>query len=602
MKNLVIFLILILSSDVLKAQQNSNETLAAQYYQNGDYEKALIIYEKLFDQSRNQNYYDPYFTCLLRLKQYNEAEKLVRKQQKNYPQNYSYPVDLGRIFIEKGEKDKADNLFNSLIKELPKNEFAIRDLATNFYRAEAYDLAVKSFLTGRKLLRDERSFAYDLISLYRFRKDKIMLIQEYLSMLESTPEILIQAQNSLSNILEDDSDFEILKTSLLRRIQRNPQNVAYTEFLVWLYIQQKEFDMAVKQSIALDRRLKEDGERVFELSRLLAGNKAYGQAIEALNYVVQKGENSRYYIPAKIDLLNIKTKMLTSVDFDKKEFSSLETDYKFLLKEFGRNSGTAFAVRQLANLQAYYLKNPLAAEKELEDLLLIPDLNLSLIAQIKLDLGDIYILTGEVWDAELVYGQVEKQFANEPSGQEAKFKNARLSYFQGDFLWARAQLDVLKASTSQLIANDALNLRLMITDNLQNETDTNALRLYAHADLLIFKNQPDQALSALDSIEAKFPANSLTDDILMAKAKIYINKNELNKAVAGLEKITADFSFDLWADDAVFMLADLNENKLNQPEKAKILYQKIITDFPGSLYVIEARKRFRNLRGDKTGS
>jgi hypothetical protein len=602
MKKLILLIILFLSSFVLKAQQNSNEALGAQYYQNGDYEKALVIYEKLFNQSRNQNYYDPYFICLLRLKQYDDAEKLVRKQQKNYPQNYSYPVDLGRIFMEKGEKDKADDLFNTLIRELPKNEFAIRDLATNFYRAEAYDLAIKSFLAGRKLLNDERSFAYDLISLYRFRKDKIMLIQEYLSMLESTPEILIQAQNSLSNLLEEDSDFEILKTSLLRRIQKDPQNVAYTEFLVWLYIQQKEFDMAVKQSLALDRRLKEDGERVFELSRLLAGNKAYGQAIEALNFVVQKGENSRYYIPAKIDLLNIKTKMLTAGNLDTKELNTLENDYKFLLQEFGRNSGTAFAIRQLANLQAYYLKKPLAAEKELEDMLLLPDLNLSLIAQTKLDLGDIYILTGEVWDAALVYGQVEKQFANEPAGQEAKFKNARLSYFQGDFLWAKAQLDVLKASTSQLIANDALNLRLLITDNLQNETDTNALRLYARADLLIFKNQPELALLALDSIDAKFPGNSLTDDILMAKAKIHISKNELLPAVAELEKITADFSFDLWADDAVFMLADLNENKLNQSEKAKILYQKIITDFPGSLYVIEARKRFRNLRGDKAGS
>ena len=231
----------------------------------------------------------------------------------------------------------------------------------------------------------------------------------------------------------------------------------------------------------------------------------------------------------------------------------------------------------------------------------LPGLPPSTIAPAKLELGDIYILTGEVWEAALIYGQVEKQFANEPPGQEAKFKNARLSFFQGDLMWAKAQLDVLKASTSQLYANDALNLRLLISDNLQNETDTNALRIYARADMLLFMNQPDKALITLDSINKLFPSNSLADDILMARAKVYLKKNNLQAVSAELQKIIDDYAFDLWADDAVFMLADLYETSLKNPVKARELYQKIITDFPGSLYVVEARKRFRLLRGDKIG-
>ena len=218
-----------------------------------------------------------------------------------------------------------------------------------------------------------------------------------------------------------------------------------------------------------------------------------------------------------------------------------------------------------------------------------------------MELGDIYILTGEVWEAALIYGQVEKQFANEPVGQEAKFKNARLSYFQGDFDWAKAQLDVLKASTSQLFANDALNLRLLISDNLQNESDTSALRIYSRADMLLFKNQPENALITLDSINKQFPSNSLADDILMAKAKIYLKQNNFTSATSELQKIINDYSFDLWGDDALFMLAELYENNLKDNEKAKTYYQKIITDFPGSLYVVEARKRFRALRGDNIG-
>lgn len=293
--------------------------------------------------------------------------------------------------------------------------------------------------------------------------------------------------------------------------------------------------------------------------------------------------------------------MLTAGKFSSKELVQLENDYMFLLDEFGRNSGTAFAIRQLANLQAYYLSKPENAVTALENLLALSGLPPSTIATVKLELGDIYILTGEVWEAALIYGQVEKQFANEPSGQEAKFKNARLSYFQGDFMWAKAQLDVLKASTSQLYANDALNLRLLISDNLQNETDTNALKIYARSDLATFKNLSEKALSTLDSIEKQFPANSLADDILMAKAKIFTKQNRLTEAAEQFQKIIKDYSFDLWADDALFELAEIYETKLNDPLKAKDLYQKIITDFPGSLYVIEARKRFRTLRGDKIG-
>jgi outer membrane protein assembly factor BamD (BamD/ComL family) len=269
------------------------------------------------------------------------------------------------------------------------------------------------------------------------------------------------------------------------------------------------------------------------------------------------------------------------------------------LQELGKSSETAFAIRQLAKLQAYYLHKPDEAKIGLEELLNMPRLMPSVIGQIKLELGDTYVLADEVWDAALVYGQVEKQFPNEVLGQEAKVRNAKLAYYKGDFAWAKIQLDVLKGATSQLMANDALNLSLLMSDNLQNEADTSALKKYAYADLLIFKNLPDQALAVLDSINIVYPKNSLADDILMAKAKIYIAKNKYPDAIAQLQKMMIDYPTDIWADDAVFMMADIYETKLNNLDKAKELYQKMITDFPGSLYVIEARKRFRNLRGDK---
>ena len=601
MKKIILLLILIISSSALKAQISSEETLAMQYFQSGDFEKAALLYEKLFNRTKNAGFYDPYINSLIKIKQFNEAEKLSRTLLKSNPGNFTYSVDIGRIYQEKGEQEKALEWFNNLIRTMPANEFAIKDLAITFYRAEAYDFSIKAFITGRKLLNNDNAFNYDLLSLYRFRKDKPMLIQEYINLLSTNPEALPQAQSVLGNILEGSEDFDQLRSSILRRLQKEPQSIVMTEFLTWQYIQQKDFDMALRQILALDRRLKEDGNRVYELSRLLISNQAYDQAIESLNYLVSKGAASRYYIPAKIDLLNVKTRQLTSIKFSKEDLITLEDDFNSLLKEFGRSSGTAFAIRQLANLQAYYLGKPAVAAQQLEKLLELPGLPPQIIGQTKSDLGDIYILTGEVWEAALLYGQLEKAYPNEPLGQEARFKNAKLAYYQADFMWAKAQLDVLKSSTSQLIANDALNLSLLISDNLQNETDTAALRKYADADLMIFKNQSDKALKILDSINVIYPGNSLADDIFMSKSKIFIKNNEFNQAIEQLMGIIENYPSELWGDDAVFILADIYETRLNQPVKALELFQKIITDFPGSLHVIEARKRFGKLRGDKLG-
>ena len=601
MKRIVFFLILIISSLGLKAQLSFEEALAMQYFQTGEFEKAAILYEKLFNRTKNISFYDPYFNSLLKLKQFNEAEKLSRNLLKNNPGNFTYSVDIGRIYQEKGDQEKATEWFNSLIRAMPANEFAIKDLAITFYRAEAYDFSIRTFITGRKLLNNENAFNYDLLSLYRFRKDKPNLIQEYINLLSTNPEALPQAQSVLGNILEGSEDFNQLRISILRRLQKEPQSIVMTEFLTWQYIQQKDFDMALRQIFALDRRLKEDGNRVFDLSRLLISNQAFDQAIESLNYLISKGVENNYYIPAKIELLNVKTRQLTSIKFSKENLIHLENDFNSLLNEFGRSSGTVFAIRQLANLQAYYLGKPVAAVQQLEKLLELNGLPSQIIGQIKSDLGDIYILTGEVWEAALLYGQLEKAYPNEPLGQEARYKNARLAYYQADFIWAKAQLNVLKSSTSQLIANDALNLNLLISDNLQNETDTAALKKYANADLMIFKNQSNQALTILDSISVLFPGNTLADDIFMAKSKIFIKNNEFNQAIGQLMGIIENYPTELWGDDAVFILADIYETQLNQPAKALELFQKIITDFPGSLYVIEARKRFRKLRGDKLG-
>lgn len=570
------------------------------YYQNAAYDKALPLYEKLFKQNQNI-YFEPYFDVLLKLKKYDEAGRILKKQLKDAPDSPVYQVSYGRLLQEQGGQEKAKKWYDDVIKKLPPNEFAVRETANAFYRAEAYDYAIKTFQEGRRLLKDGHAFSFDLINLYRYQRNKEMLVQEYLNVLKQNPQMLSRAQNILSSVLETSGDYDIVKRIVLDKLQKEPQSTAYAEFLIWVYLQQKEFSLALRQAVSLDKRLDENGARIFELSFTLLSNKAYDQAAEALNYLISKGKQNIYYIPAKIQLLNTQHQQLSAGSGAAKEkLLVLEQDYLALLEGFGRGKHTISAMSQLAELQAYYLNKPAEAVKLLEEAVQVQGIPASELGRLKLELGDLYILTNEVWEASLIYQQVEKQFPDQPQGHEAKFRNARLSYFLGDFTWAKAQLDVLKGSTSQLIANDALNLSLMIAENTASAADSSALGLYASADMLLFKNQLPAALTALDSINNKYPGNSLADDILMAKAKIYLKQNDFQQAAVRLEQITAQYGFDLWADDALFMLGGLYEQQLQNPEKAKGYYQKLITEYPSSPHLSEARNRFRNLRADST--
>lgn len=605
MNRLIVFAFFLLSFNVAaqisqnnQFSNNSENALALQYYRDGDYEKAAFLLEKVFANPNNEGYFDIYFNTLIKLKRYDIAEKLVKKASKQNPGNDAYPIALGKLYQEKGDVGAANKIFNEIIAKLPKDEFKIRNLANNFYRFENYDLAVQTFKQGRKLLGDDKLFAFELINIYRFKKDKPMLMQEYLDILSSTHQLLPQAESALSLVFEDKNDYQTFQTAILRKIQKEPDAEIYIKLLTWNYIQQQEFDMALRQLIAFDKRTKADGSTLFYAIYTFVDNGAYETAIKAYEYLLTKGKNSQYYLPSKIEMLNTKYNLQTSGKYTVAELILLAKDYQILVEEYGKNKNTLFAIKKLANLQAYYLSEAGKAEKILEEALQLPGISSSDIGQLKLDLGDVYILTNQPWEAFLVYEQVSKQFEGQAIGNEARFRSAKLSFYQGNFEYSNGQCLVLKAATSQLIANDALNLSLLISDNIQTPVDSNALKMYADAEMLQFRNLPLQAVKKLDSIAIAYPENGLADAVLMSKAKIFIKSGDFVKATEMLKKVADGFKDGIWTDDALFNLGDLYEKKLNDLVQAKTYFQKLITDYPGSMFSAEARKRFRNLRGD----
>lgn len=602
MKRVILFIYFICISFFCAAQENVDEALAFQYYQQADYEKAAVLLEKLFNKTKNDSYFDLYFNSLIKIKKYKESEIIVKKLIKENPNKSQYAVALGRIYQQIGKTAEANKTFLDAINNTPNDENRFRQLANDFYRFEAYDMAVNVFLQGRKALADEHLFAFELVNIYRYKKNKVMLIQEYLNILSTTPQMLPQAQNAFSSVFEDNTDYQLLQLALLKKIQKEPQLEVFTELLIWQFIQQQEYELALRQLIAQDKRTMGDGIKLYNVANTFISNKAYATAIKAYEYILTKGSTTEVYIPAKIALINAKYELVIAGKFEQQAIQTLTSEYEEVLTTYGKIPQTLFALKKLAYLQAYYLNDLEKAEKTLEDGVNIKGLPPTEIGQLKIELGDIYLLSKQPWEAILVYEQVAKQFEGQAIGSEARYRSAKLNFYVGDFGYAKSQADVLKSSTSTLIANDALNLSLLISDNLLSKNDSLALTLYATADMLQFMNKTNEALLKLDSIDISFPKNSLADDILMAKAKIYSNINELDKSTFALKDLITNHPTSIWIDDALFMLADILENKLNDPEEAKKLYQQLVTDYPGSMFNAEARKRFRNIRGDNVGT
>ncbi|QXV65472.1 outer membrane protein assembly factor BamD [Mucilaginibacter sp. 21P] len=580
--------------------QDNDLLLAQQYIANGEQQKGLDVYAKLFKQD-NQSYFQQYFSALITSKKLDDAETIAKKMARKYPGNRIYLIALSTLYKQQGNAAKADELFNEMLKALPADRNGISNFALQFYQTGNADYAIKIFEQGRKILKDDNAFTFELIAMYRFKRDKIGLTDEYLNFLPANPIYLPQAESTLASLYDEADDYDMLRVELLKRIQKEPQQVVFTRLLTWQFLQQKQYDMALNQTLALSRRTNDDGTDVMELSRTLVDNHAYDEAIRGYEFVIDKNDKTNAnYVDAKIELINTKNLKITAGKYTQADLLSLEKDYNSLLAEFGKKPGTVFAMQKLANLQAFKLHKLPEAQALLEDATKIPGVRPEQLASCKIDLADVYLLNKQPWEATLLYSQVEKDFPNTALAQDAMLRNAKLAYYTGDFVWARRQLDVLKSATTQLIANDALNLSLLISDNLNADSAAKALKIYARADLQIFAEQPAKALQTLDSINKLYPGNILEADVLMAKARIKIQERDYTSAITQLKEIAEKHSFDLWADDAVFMLGDIYETQLKDTNLAKTYFQKIITDYPGSLWINDARKRFRALRGDKT--
>jgi tetratricopeptide (TPR) repeat protein len=574
--------------------------LASQYMQNGEFEKAAEVYEELLKKSPNNEYYfTNYIDCLLQLEQYDQALKTVKKElEKNTDEPKLYMI-YGRILDRKGQQDEAVIQYEKAIQKMRPDRNLAFQMSNEFISQNKYQLASKVLEKALQLLPGDRTFAYQLGDLYRRSGDEVKMVYYYLEALEGNTVQLETIKTIFQRYLDVDGQKEVQK-QLYERIQKNQSNTVFPELLAWLFIINKDFTNALRQLRALDRRLNEDGLRVFNFAYTASYEQAYDVALEAFNYVIEeKGRSSRYYLEAQKGRLNTMRKQIMQEDSGNKvQLKKLESEFQNFLEEYGKNSATAQIITELADLQAYYINDLDAAIKTLEGLIGFRSVNSYTLANAKLSLGDFYLMSGNRWEATLLYSQVDKDFGDEILGQEARFRNAKLSYYVGDFEWAQSQFDILKSATSRFVSNDAIDLSVFIMDNMGLDTTDIPLRIYANAELLVFQNRFDEAKQELSILRKDYPEHKLEDDILYLEAEILMKLRRYSEAVEKYQHIVDHFSEEIRADDSLFALGDLYENHLNDPEKAKSYYERIIFEYSNSILAIEARKRYRLLRGD----
>jgi len=585
----LIFILILISTSVF-AQE---DIFANDYFENGEYEKALFEYKKLYAQSpSNINYINKIIGSYQQLEQYHNAEVFLVEliERINFPAFY---VELGYNYQLKKDMTNANDYYSKALSSLDLNPNNVFSVSRSFQNHSLLNEALAAYKKAM-VLKPDFNFKLQMAQIYGEQGDVEKMFISYIDFAEQNEVALSNIKRAISDFISEDETNQnniIFKKILLRKMQQEPK-IIWNNMLSWLFIQQKDFDKAFIQEKAIFNRNPESLERIVELSNIVINENENELAKEILTYLINTAQDIDTLLNSHYSLLQIDTKESLSKDYNK-----INETYLALFNTYGTFSQTLDLQIAYAHFLAFYYNQTKQATDFLEKALKLP-LNDLQKALVKMELGDIYVLREEFNTALIYYTQIQRSLKNSTISQEARFKVAKTSYYKGDFTWAESQLKILKASTSQLIANDALDLKLLISDNKYEDSLHLALKLYAKADLLAFQNKNKEAISVLDSIITMHKTESIVPQALLQQAKLFEKRQEFEKAEINYSNILINYKDGILVDDATYYLANLYLNHLAQPDKAKALYETMVLNYADSIYFVEARKRYRRLRGD----
>ena len=579
-----------------KEQIAIDDQLASQYYREQEFDKARDLYKQLFEKTDRPNYFQQYVECLIQLKDYDQAEKELKSYSKKNPTYYKSPVDLVFVYNLQGKTDKAGRQFNDILKNLPEGISNIRNISYAFQSRGLNDMAITVLERGNSKLKENEDLYLDLAYIHQTMANYQEAFRYYFLELETHPGQYNNIRNRLQSMLFYDVNHSIsdeLRMALLQHTQQKPDNLEFAQLLVWFALQQEDYDIALAQCQSIDRKTHDQDAQINNLSGICLNNKQFDIAKEGYQYIIDKGKNNPFYGQAVAGIINAEYQKLKAANStDAKAYGNLKKRIEAAYDQVNTNDLAKLTLIE-TDIMTYHL------DQSAEAIALLSQ-TISQVggkqdqAALKLKLADIYLHNDEVWEATLLYSQVDKSLKEDPLGHEARLKNAQLRYFIGEYEWAESQLKVLKAATSKLIANDAMTLSLVIKDNLEIDTTGVELNKLARADYRIYQQREDEAIVLLDGIIAT--GNEVSKPhALFRKGEIAEKRKEFEEAELLFLQIVEQYPDSYIADAALMHAATIEQNELENKELAKQHYEKLIDEYPTSIYTAQAKKNYRKL-------
>jgi len=574
------------------ASYSQRNQLADDYFRKGEFEKAANLYQEDYNKKKYSTYI---LKNLLKswkaIEEYKKVDSLLKERLISFPKQYFIWVELGNNLDKQHKTEEAKVYYEKAALEVKKNPKKAYQIAKSFQDNHLLDYALQSYLLMIEA-SPSSNYNYQLATIYGEKGDIEKMFDTYLSMVSKRGGTLANIQRFIGRYISDDTqdpNNALFRKLLIKRLQQNPKD-EWNKLLAWLYLQQKDYSKALIQEKAVHKRSQTDLLAVIDIGKLAFEEQDYMASHQAFTYVLTNSIDKEDQIWAHYYLLESQIKQ-------KKDPASIEAAYQKVFSEFGKGKNTLSIQVSYADFLTFHRNNPKKAIEELQASLK-NRLNKFEQAEVKIQLADIMVFTGKYNQALIRYSQVQTQLKNHILAHEARFKVAQTSYFKGDFSWANIQLKVLKRGTTKLIANDAIDLSLLIDDNIAQDSVQTALKSYATADLLAYQNKNLQAIDTLSQILKNHKGHPIEDEALFKQAELFEKRKEYELAAQNYLSILDLEQNDILIDDALYHLAKLYDTQLNQPEKAKMYYEKIVLEQASSIYLVPARKRYRQLRGD----
>jgi tetratricopeptide (TPR) repeat protein len=588
-----IFLI-IFSLTMCTQTWSQSDALARQYYEKGEFKKAIVAFEKLYKRSpRKVNYFIGMINSYQQLEDFDAAEKFLLEEITKPKSNPILLVETGFNYDLKKDSINANIFYERAVQYTLQKVSSSYTVGRAFEKKSLLDYALRVYKNAMEE-NPNYNFLNNIARIYGEKGDIERMFSSYLDLIKDRVEQKGYAQRIISQFLRNDPNDEnnrLFRKLLLKRNQEAP-DLLWNELLSWLFVQQKQYKRAFIQEKAIYMNGDYSLQRIFELARLSIDDNDTETAREILTYIIENSSQDSTIIRASQNLLQLDIESVTDGNYE-----AIEERFNELLTLYNRNYRTVLLQRDYANFLAFQKNQPDAAIAYLKETIQQP-LNTRQLAAVKLALGDILVYKEQFNQALIYFSQVQKSLKNDVTGQEARFRVARTSYYKGDFEWAETQLKVLKSSASQLIANDALQLKLIISDNSLEDSTQTALKKYAKADLLSYQKKETAAIETLEDILQNHKGEKIEDEALLMQAKLFEKRGEYEKARVNYKKIIEFYKDDILADDAFFAMAKLYLDHFDDPEKAKQFFEEIIFNHQDSIHYVEAQKSYRRLRGD----